>query len=417
MNWLTKAVVTVLARSVGLTDTRLVRALGGGESHAGKSVTVDSAMQLATAWACVRLIAQTWGTLPVEIKVWDGTATRPTRDHALYPLLHDAPNADMTAVEFWSAMGVALMTWGNAYAEVFRSGGRVVAIAPLAPRLVVPVRRKDGAIEYRFSDPAGFRVIAEENVLHIKGLSHDGLIGMSPIAQARHSLGLAMAADEAAGKLFADGLRVPGHYVLPNILSAPDREKMREVIAGWHGARNAGRTPLLEGGMKFESATMPPQEAELLATRGFSVEEICRWYGVPPYMVGHTQKSTSWGTGLEQQMLAFHTLTLRPVLKNAEQAIRRRLLTPAERGRVEIDFNVEGLLRADSQGRAEYLQKMVGGPIMTPNEGRAREGLPPLPGGDDLIAQSNMMPLDRLGDATSRAKLPAPNARILEGEE
>jgi phage portal protein BeeE len=84
---------------------------------------------------------------------------------------------------------------------------------------------------------------------------------------------------------------------------------------------------------------------------------------------------------------------------------------------VEIDFNVEGLLRADSQGRAEYLQKMVGGPIMTPNEGRAREGLPPVPGGDDLIAQSNMMPLDRLGDATSRAKLPAPNARILEGEE
>jgi HK97 family phage portal protein len=417
MGWLTKALTRVAARYVGPEDIRLVRALGGAESYAGKTVSVDSSLGLAANWACVRLISQTVGTLPVEIAEWDGTSWRPTRSHSLYGLMHDAPNADMSAVEFWSAMVMALMTWGNAYAEVFRAGGRVIAIAPLSPRLVVPCRRKDGALEYRYSDPDGFRVIGEENVLHVKGLSHDGLIGLSPIAHARHALGLAMAADEAAGKLFSDGLRVPGHYVLPNILSAPDREKMREAVAAWHGAQAAGRAPVLEGGMKFESATMPPQDAELLATRSFSVEEICRFYGVPPYMVGHTSKSTSWGTGLEQQMLAFHQLTLRPILKNIEQAIRRRLLTPAERGRISIEFNVEGLLRADSQGRAEYLQKMVGGPIMSVNEGRAIEGLPPKPGCDDVVTQSNMMPMQSLGDATSRDQLPAPNARTLEGDE
>ena len=150
---------------------------------------------------------------------------------------------------------------------------------------------------------------------------------------------------------------------------------------------------------------MPPQEAQLLSTLSFSVEEICRFYGVPPFMVGHTEKSTSWGTGLEQQMLAFYTLTLRPILKNAEYAIRRRLLAPGERGRVEVDFNVEGLLRADSAGRAAFLRVMVTCGIMTPNEARGREGLPPLPGGDSLMAQSNQLPLSDLGDVTSRREL------------
>lgn len=417
--WLTKAAYTIVVRGLDLKHPTLGHFFGGGGgSHAGKNVTVDSALQLATAWACIRLIAQTWGTLPVEVKIWDGKASSATRDHPLYGLLHDAPNADMTAPEFWSAMGVCLMTWGNAYAEIDRIMGRVVAITPLNPGLMQSTRGPSGEIVYRYSDPRGRRDIPEEDVLHIKGLSMDGLTGMSPISQARHSLGLAIAADETAGKLFANGLRTPGYLAAKDYLTEKQRADARVMLDKYRGAENAGKWPLLEGGWEFKTLIMPPQEAELLATRGFSVEEICRWYGVPPFMVGHTAKSTSWGTGLEQQMLAFHTLTLRPVLKNAEQAIRRRLLAPGERGRVEVDFNVEGLLRADSAGRAAFLKIMVECGIMTSNEARAKEGLAPLPGGDTLRAQSNQMPLDKLGEATSRASLVGHNGGPpLDGED
>lgn len=414
MSLITKAISAVAAKTLRLFDPDFGRIMGGdATTYAGRTVTVDSAMQLSTAFACVRIISQTWGTLPVEVKIWDGRQMVPSRDHPLYALLHDTPNADMSAVEFWSAMGVSLMTWGNAYAEIDRVFGRPVAITPLRPDRITMRRLDSGAMVYRSADRPGGREIPEDNILHIKGVTTDGLQGMSPIAQARHSLGLAAAAEETAGKLFANGMRSGGYIKAPQILTKDQRDQAEDLLGKFRGAHNAGKTPILEGGWSYESLTMPPQEAELLATRAFGVEEICRWYGVPPFMVGHTEKSTSWGTGIEQQMLAFHTLTLRPVLKNAEHAIRRRLLAPAERSRVEVDFNVEGLLRSDSQGRAIYLKTMVQSGIYTPNEARAYEGKTPMPGGDDLLVQSQNVPLSMIGKLSSQQKaLPAPEATV-----
>ena len=409
MGWILKALSAVVAKNLRLFDPDLGRVLiGDTASHSGKTVTVDTALQISTAFACVRIISQTWGTLPVEVKIWNGSSMAPSRDHPLYGLLHHSPNADMSAVEFWSAMGVSLMTWGNAYAEIDRIFDRPIAITPLRPDRITMRRNESGAIVYRYSDQGRVRDIQESDVLHIKGVTTDGLMGLSPIAQARHSLGLAVAAEETAGKLFANGMRTGGYIAVPQTLTRDQRDQAEELLGKFRGAHNAGKTPILEAGWKYESLSMPPQEAELLATRAFGVEEIARWYGVPPFMIGHMDKSTSFGTGIEQQMLGFYALTLRPILKNAEHAILRRLVAPAERDRVEVDFNVEGLLRADSQGRALYLKTMVEAGIYTRNEARNYEGKGPLPGGDALTAQSQNVPLSMLGHNGGPALEPVP---------
>jgi len=415
-DWLIKAVSSLAYWATGpakLTDPAVAQWMGANASYAGRSVGVEGALRIATAWACIRLISQTWGTLPFEVRRYDADTKGmvPAPDHPLYALLHEAPNADMSAAEFWSAQGVSLLTHGNAYSEVHRTssdyGGRVVALTPLRPEWVQVRREDSGSLAYRYLDPAGARDIAESDVLHIKGMTLDGITGLSPIGQARNTLGIADAANEVAGKLFANGMRSGGYIEAPSVLNDAQRRLADAMLAKFRGASNSGLLPILEGGWKVQALSMPPQEAELLATREFEIEEVCRFYGVAPFLVGHTAKSTSWGTGLETMLQGFHTLTMRPILKNAEGAIRRRLLTSGERRRMEVEFNVEGLLRADSAGRAAFLKSMIDAGVMTRNEARGREGLPPLPGGDDLTAQSNMMPLSRLGEATTRADLPA----------
>lgn len=418
--WLIKAVSSLAYWATGpakLTDPATSQWFGGSNSYAGRSVSVEGALRIATAWACIRLISQTWGTLPFELRKWDdGTnGYLPANDHPLYSLLHEAPNADMSAAEYWSAQGVSLLTYGNAYSEISRTsgdyGGRVVALNPLQPELMTVRRADGGALVYRYADPAGVREIPETECLHIKGVTTDGINGLSPIGQAKNTLGIADAANETTGKLFANGMRAPGYIEAPTVLTDAQRKLAKGMLAEFRGASAAGLLPLLEGGWKIQALSMPPQEAQLLATREFEIEEVCRFYGVAPFLVGHTAKSTSWGTGLETMLQGFHTLTMRPILKNAEGAIRRRLLTPGERRRMEVEFNVEGLLRADSAGRAAFLKSMIEAGVMTRNEARKREGLPPLPGGDELTAQSNMMPLSRLGEATTRADLQAPAER------
>jgi len=164
---------------------------------------------------------------------------------------------------------------------------------------------------------------------------------------------------------------------------------------------NAGRPMVLEGGTKWQQLTINPEDAQMLQSRGFSVEEVCRFFGVPPHMVGHTQNSTSWGTGLEQQTLGFQKFTLRRRLKRIEQASEKQLLTPTERAEgITIEFNLEGLLRADSAARASFYATMVQNGIYTRNEVRALENMPPKPGADELTVQAQNVPVGSTGGAS-----------------
>lgn len=414
MAWIADTAAKI-ERLFGFTQSATGTGLGGavaygGTSYADKNVTVDSALHIATVWACVRLLAETIATLPLGVYERDGQGRRtPARAHNLYRLLHDQPNADMTAAEFWEAMVASMATWGNAYAEKEMVGRRIVALTPLRPDLMVVNRNKAGSLVYRYAETGGkVREFPEDRIFHLKNFSLNGLVGLSPVGQARHTLGLAMATDEAAGKLYSSGLRGSGVMEAPGTLNATQRNDADIWLERFRNAQAAGQIPLVEGGFSYKPISLSPLDAQMLQTRSFSVEEICRWYRVPPFMVGHTEKTTSWGTGLEQQNIGFLTYSLRPYLTKIEQAVKKSLLTPEERANLYAEFNLEGLLRADSAGRAALYATYAQNGVMTRDEMRERENLPPMPGGGVLTVQSNLLPLGMLGQNLAPQTTPRP---------
>lgn len=395
-----------LKKSIAGAVATLSSGGGGGSSYSGKSVNVQSALQLATVWACVRLISETIATLPLGVYERDARGRRKlVRDHWLYSLVHDQPNANMTAVEFWEAVVAQLCLWGNAYCLKTYAGTRIVSLDPLRPDRMTVKTDENGDLLYKYTTSKGILTYTEAEIFHLKGFGIDGLIGLSPIAYARNSLGAAMSADEASGKMFANGLRPSGALTVEQVLKPAQRTEVREsLVEQFAGTVNTGKVMVLEAGAKYQPLTMNPEDAQMLETRTFNVEEICRWYRVPPFMVGHSTGASNWGTGLEQQMIAFLTFALRPFLTRIEQGIRKSLLTPVDRRRVFTEFNLEGLMRADSAGRAALYASAAQNGWMTRNEIRELENRPPVEGGDELTVQSNLVPLGLLGKVTSTAK-------------
>jgi HK97 family phage portal protein len=398
MGILTKA-GSWIARNLGLTDSRLYGFTGGAESDAGERITVEGAMQLDVVWACVRRVAETIATLPLHLYVndADGKATK-ARNHQLYTLLHDRPNIEMTSVEFWEAMVGCYMLWGNGYASIERVGVKIVALYPLRPDRVQIRRQPDGSISYFYANLSQSQEFQEDEIFHIKGFSLDGLFGLSPVGQARQVLGSTRAAERASGSFFRNGMRPSGFLKSPGFLTPAQRVDAKVILENFKGAGNTGGTPLLEGGWDWHALTIPPEEAQMLETRAFHVEQICRWFDMPPILVGHSGQTT-WGSCIEQIMLGWLTLGLRSHLKRIEQAIWCRLLTGAEQSQYYAEFNVDALLRADSAGRALQMASLAQNGLRTRNELRALDNEPPIPGGDIATVQSNLLPLEKIGSA------------------
>lgn len=385
-------------QSIALSDGNFWGKFLGGTSWSGEGVTVDRTLQLSTAWACIGLLSETIATLPLGFYEKKGDKRVSANDHPLYSLLHNSPNADMTAVVFWQVMMASLLLRGAAFAEKLMRAGSVSSIAFLHPDRLTCKTLVSGSLEYLYRDRDGTtRIIPESRIVKILGFSLDGITPLSPIAYAKNVFGSAIATDKAAARVFAKGLRASGFLKSKNLLKPDQRDQLRDSLKKFTGSESAGGLMVLEAELDYQALAMNPEDAQMLQSRAFGVEEICRWYRVPPFMVGHNEKSTSWGSGIEQQMIGFLTFSLRPWLTRIEQAIKKDLLTPAERTRIFAEFSVEGLLRADSAGRAAYLAQMTQNGLMTRNEGRAYDNREPLPGGDSLTVQSNLLPIDLLG--------------------
>ncbi|MGO4339001.1 phage portal protein [Labrys sp. KB_33_2] len=369
-------------------------------SHSGEQVGTSSALGLSAVWACVNLLAGSIGSLPLNVYRSDAAGNRViAKDHPLYRVLHDAPNTYQTALDFWEFMSASVELRGNAYAKIMRSAGGVSSLMPMQPDAVSVRKASRGKLEYSWSLDGESGVSGGADILHIRGFGGSPRGGLSTLTYARQSLGLALAIDRAASSTFKNGLRPSGVLKFAKFLTDPQRAVVEEKLAEkFAGAVNAGRPFVLEGGTEWQSLAIDPEDAQMLQSRGFGVEDICRWFGVPPFMIGHTEKSTSWGTGLEQQVLGFVKFTLRRRLRRIEAAVMQQLLSPEDRGAgVTIEFNIEGLLRGDSMGRANFYRLMTSIGAMTINEVRALENLPPVEGGDVPRMQIQNVPITEAG--------------------
>jgi HK97 family phage portal protein len=312
----------------------------------------------------------------------------------------------MSSFIFRETLMTHLFLWGNAYSQIIRNGkGEILALYPLMPNRMSVDRDERGQLYYKYtptSDDAptmeGSTVIlSSRDVLHIPGLGFDGLVGYSPIAMAKNAIGMAIACEEYGAKFFANGAAPSGVLEHPGTIKDPT--KVREAWQSqFGGSANSGKIAVLEEGMKYTPISISPEQAQFLETRKFQINEIARIFRVPPHMVGDLEKSSF--SNIEQQSLEFVKYTLDPWVVRWEQSIRRTLLTPLEKKRYDVKFNVEGLLRGDYQSRMNGYATARQNGWMSANDIRELENLDRIPaeaGGDLYLINGNMLPMQNAG--------------------
>jgi HK97 family phage portal protein len=371
----------------------------GGRSDAGETVEELDVLALSTAWACLKLMSGTIASLPISV-YRPGTGGHDVVDtaHPLYRLLHRSPNPEQTVVDFWEGAVASIELKGNAVALKQRNvRGEVIALQPMAWDYISVTRRTDtDELEYEYRG----KKYAAVDVLHIRGFGGSPLGGLSTIAMGVATFGMAKAINRTAAKTFANGIRSAGILTKEGqpFQGTQRADAERLLREKYTGAMNAGVPMLLDNGLKWESLSINPDDAQMLESRAFSVEEVCRMFGVPPHMVGHTEKTSSWGTGIEQMTLAFVKFSLRSRIKRIETALEQQLLTPDDIAKgVSIQFNLEGLLRGDSTARSSFYQSALMNGWMTINEVRALEGLAPVAGGEVPRMQMQNVPITDAG--------------------
>lgn len=369
----------------------IISALDGSAAYAaaGVAVSESTALQVATVLACVELIARDVASLPLLIKRRKPDGTSENANSAEFDLLNSQPNPWQTAYEFKEQMTAHAVLRGNAYAyKVKVSSGRTAELWPLQPNEVSLVRfghevkYSVSAYEGRFNGTFG-----QDEIFHLRGISWDGLRGLDRLFTGRNSIGLSSALEGQQAQQMRNGSRPSGVLTTEQVLK---EEQVRRVADGWREAtagRNAFRTPVLDGGFKFSPVTINAKDSQMVETRKHQMIEVCSSFGVLPAVLGIDDKTQAFAS--VEAMMRWHlTHTLRPWLVRWEQTIDREVLD--KRGPMFAQFDTREFQKASTKERAEAYRTLVELGIMTRNEARELEGLPPIDGGDEPLTPLNM---------------------------
>lgn len=362
--------------------------------------SVDSALQISAVWRGVEILSKLVSTMPIMVyENKTGGMRTIARESSLWYLLHTSPNSRMTPCEFWCAMMLNYILRGNAYARLDRDAkGEVVAMWPMSADQVEFKILDDGTDVYLYKLDNDIAVLSAENVLHIKEMGN-GLIGLSRLDHMKVTLGEVRNSQTAANKLFANGGKPTGMLMIDSVLKPEQRQALKESFAGMTSGSTA-RLFVLEANMKFQQLNLTPEDMQLLATRQFNIQEIGRWFGLPAIWLNQTEGTTTLGSSSGEVIDSAHKLTIRPIFVAIEQALAKRVLTTAQRMKFTVEYNMDALLRASLKDRTEIYAKQVQNGIKSRNEVRQLENDAPFDGGDVYTAQSNLVPVNMLGNVT-----------------
>lgn len=380
----------VLIRTADELD-RYMRGDGSGTSS-GVAVNPDTAMRVAAVYGCVRIIAGAVATMPLQLKRRVDEKTRKdASDHPLWPVLHRTPNAWMTPSGFRRMMQAHILLRGNAYALIVRNArSQIVSLLPLHPDRVTVEQADDQGIAYRYRRKNGSEIVFPQgDVFHLIGLTLDGVHGLSVIGYARESIGLSIATERHGATLFKNGTSIGAILKAKNKLGHEGIENLKTSLEEYRGSENANKTLILEEDMGYEKLGMTAVDAQFVETIGATRTDIAMFFGVPPHMLGDTTKSTSWGSGIEQQSQGFVSYTLEDWLTGWEETIDRDLI--AGEPDIFAKFNRAGLVRGDIKTRygAYAIGRQWG--WLSANDVRSLEDLNPIEGGDEYLVPLNMI--------------------------
>ena len=378
------SLITRIKSAIGLEARSTIGVNGWPVPLSATSVTPATAQGVSAVYACVQAIAETTASLPLILfrRGEDGDRER-AADHPLYRVLHDQFNPEMTALEGREYLQASVLLKGNGFAKIVRGwDGQVRELWPLNPDNVQVQRTSSGLVYDYTKDGVLTRLLSHE-VLHLRHrLGDDGVMGVSPIAAARGVVELAQAENEHGRNTFTNGAKLLGVLKFPGRLKPEQRTAIAASWASQHaGGGNAGRTAILEEGVDFQALSMTLEDAEWIAARQFSVEEVARLFRVPPTVIGDLRNG-NYSNSVEMAR-QFVTQTLRRHLVAWEQAIAAKCLTEAGRRTYFAEHQVEGLLRGDSANRAAFYSSGISDGWMLRSEARKLENLPALPGVDD----------------------------------
>lgn len=379
-------------QQTGMPDAKLISGT--------RTIAADGALQLSVVWACVEKRANIIASLPFfAYKERDGEKEL-ARTSRLYGLLKESPNSRMTPFEFWRAMMMNHDLRGNAYARIDRdtpgegqSIGEATALWPMPADQVRPVVLEDGSMVYEYMISGKVAILAEENVLHLKNLGN-GTIGLAKLDFMSASTDELANAQSSASKMFGNSGKPTAVLMIDSALSPAQREGLRanygELTSG-----STQRLAVLEANMKYQQLSLSPADQQLIETRQFGTEELCRWFDVPPVLVNHPGQIKYGNDDIIEDI--FYKLTIAPLIKSIEQAFRKRVMTPRQRAGMVCEFQMDALLRGSATKRAEIHAKYAQNGIVSRAEIRQLEGWPYIKGTEVLTVQTNLVPLDMLG--------------------
>ncbi len=361
-------------------------------SSSGQHVTPNSALSVAAYYAAIRAISEDEAKLPFPVfESLEPRGKERLRDHAVTQLLSREPNPEMTAFSFRETLTANTLGWGNGYAEIQRNGmGDPVALWPIHPSRVRVCRTSGGELMYEIGNDDGSKAqINQSNMFHLHGLGGDGITGWSVAKLAADSLGLAIAAQKFGGSFFANGTNVGAVLKHPGQLGEEGADNLRR---SWNqrysGASKGNQVLILEEGMEYTQLGIPPEDAQFLETRQFQVEEVARWFRIPPHKIQHLENATF--SNIESQAIEYVQDCLTPWLVRWEQEVQRKLLgTDADNFAQHV---VTALLRGDQAARSTFYREQFNIGAMSQNDIRELENANPIEGGDTYYINGAMVP-------------------------